>query len=93
VTVKHIDKKTGQKMANQLTERIRDGISGVRVLGPGEPMISKIRNQYLMNILIKIPRSNGNLVSIKGKIQAAIGVLLKEKEYRNSRVIVDVDPV
>lgn len=92
ITVKHTDKKKCRTTATILTETLRGRLQGVRVLGPGEPMISKIRNQYLMNILIKIPRGNADLAGIKHSIQELIDKLLKDKEHRNNRIITDVDP-
>ncbi|HEX5171898.1 MAG TPA: primosomal protein N' [Cyclobacteriaceae bacterium] len=93
ITVKHTDKKSGKTTAAELTDLLKKNLEGVRVLGPGEPMISKIRNQYLMSTLIKIPRSGIDLGTIKNKMMEIINNLLKLKDHRNSRVIVDVDPV
>jgi primosomal protein N' (replication factor Y) len=93
ITIKHTDKKMCRTTAQELTELLRTNLEGVRVLGPGEPMISKIRNQYLMSTLIKIPRGSVDLVVIKNKIMEIINTISKNKEHRNSKVVVDVDPV
>jgi primosomal protein N' (replication factor Y) (superfamily II helicase) len=93
ITVKHIDKKVCRESAAILADSLRSKLPGVRILGPGEPMISKIRNQYLMRILIKIPRGKGDLVQSKSMIAQSVDQLVKEKTYRNVRVIADVDPV
>ncbi|HEY0653789.1 MAG TPA: hypothetical protein VGD65_11705, partial [Chryseosolibacter sp.] len=60
---------------------------------PGEPMISKIRNQFLMTILIKMFRGKGDIVQLKNLIVKAIENVEKVKEFRNIRIIADVDPV
>jgi primosomal protein N' (replication factor Y) len=93
LTVKHIDKKICRDAASQLADGLRQDLSGVRVLGPGEPMISKIRNQFLMSILIKIPRDRGELARSKVLIQKKIDAVLKEKTFRSTRIIADIDPV
>lgn len=93
ITVKHIDKKVCRDAALMLAEQLRTHLQGVRILGPGEPMISKIRNQFLMSVLIKIPRGKSDLVQIKTIIQQNIDLVLKEKAFRNARIIPDVDPV
>lgn len=93
ITVKHTDKKACRATASVLVEALKATLTGTKILGPGEPMISKIRNQYLMSILIKIPRGSSELVSLKNKAVLAIHQLLKDKEHRNVRVVVDVDPV
>lgn len=93
LTVKHTDKKISRDAAHQLTELLKSSLSEIKILGPGEPMVSKIRNQYLMSILIKIPRDSGHLAEIKGKIASIINKVLQEKEYRSVRIVADVDPV
>ena len=93
IVVKHTDKKVCQLTANALINELREVLHDVRILGPGEPMISKIRNQFLLNILIKIPRSKSDLSVIKQHLQHVIQNLLKQKEHRSSRIVVDVDPV
>lgn len=93
VTVKHADKKVSRDASQELFELIRSAVDGIRVLGPGEPMVSKVRNQFLRNMLIKIPRGSHNLGSIKEKLAGQVQLVLKKKEYRNLRVVLDVDPV
>jgi primosomal protein N' (replication factor Y) (superfamily II helicase) len=93
IIIKHTDKKTCQLTADALVNELRVVLSDVRILGPGEPMISKIRNQFLLNILIKIPRGRPDLAALKQQLQIASQNLLKVKEHRNSRIIIDVDPV
>jgi primosomal protein N' (replication factor Y) len=92
ITLKHIDKKICKTASTILAERIASALSDVRVLGPGEPMISKIRNQYLMNILLKVARGNQSLPVIKQTLLKEVDKLQKEKDFRALRVIIDVDP-
>ncbi len=93
ITVKHIDKKVSRDAATVLAEQFKINLPTVKVLGPGEPMVAKIRNQYLMNILIKIPRNSGHLAEIRQRIQASISAILHEKAYRSARIVADVDPL
>jgi primosomal protein N' (replication factor Y) len=93
ITVKHTDKKTAYELAHEMSSRISHQLTGINVLGPGEPMISKIRNQHLMNLLIKIPRENANLAFIKHTLKTTTDHLLREKTFRNARILLDVDPV
>jgi primosomal protein N' len=65
----------------------------LKVMGPGEPMVSRIRNQYLMTILLKMVRGKTDLPQAKELIQRDIAFLSQEKNFRNTRFIVDVDPV
>ena len=93
ITVKHIDKKVCRQAAQTLAVDLRQVLQRTRVLGPGEPMVSRIRNQFLMSILVKVPRGKSDLQQIKSLIQSSIAKIPGEKLYRNVRIIVDVDPV
>lgn len=93
ITVKHADKKICRTAASALFEALRNSLPGTRILGPGEPMISKIRNQFLMSLLIKIPRGSSELATVKQKLVHSVQQILKLKEHRNTRIIIDVDPV
>ena len=93
LVVRHIDKKVSRDAAQKLADTLNTSLPDVRVLGPGEPMVSKIRNQYLMNILLKIPRDSGYLTEIKQRIIQSIDLTLAQKEFRAARIIADVDPL
>ncbi len=93
LTVKHSDRKVCHACAGHLFDLFRQHLSGVRIMGPAEPVVARIRNQYLMKILVKIPRGYGGLHDIKLRIQDCVAAVGKEKEYRSVRVVVDVDPV
>lgn len=93
LVVKHIDKKVSRDAAHALAEALKATLAEVKILGPGEPMVSKIRNQFLMHIQVKIPRDSGHLNRIKQQILMAIHSVLAKKEFRTVRVIADVDPV
>ena len=60
------------------------------VLGPEEPAISKIRNEFIRTILIKIP-SNVHLGNSKMKINKILMSFDAIAQYRSIRVNVNVD--
>jgi primosomal protein N' (replication factor Y) (superfamily II helicase) len=93
ITVKNIDRKAANNSALAFSNLLRSNTTGLRILGPAEPVIGKIRNQFLMTILLKIPRGTSDLPLIKKKLVDMVGQLMKEKEHRNSRFIIDVDPL
>jgi primosomal protein N' (replication factor Y) len=93
ITLKHADKRVCRQAAETLAEACRTNLSSVFILGPGEPAISKIRNQFLMNILIKVPRATANLGQIKSTLLSLTETLTQQKEFRSTRVILDADPM
>lgn len=60
------------------------------VLGPEEPLISRIRNEYIRTILIKIPQ-NQNLAGTKKTIQKMLNSFEAVAQYRAIKVIANVD--
>lgn len=93
IVIKHTDKRVCQDASRNLAALLREKLAKVKVMGPGEPMVSKIRNQYLMSILIKALRRKSDLTFIKQHIQQSIDILSKEKAFRSVRMLIDVDPV
>jgi primosomal protein N' (replication factor Y) len=93
LTIKHMDKKICNEAARQLAGSLQNKLKGLKVLGPAEPMISKVRNEYLMTILIKIARDQGRLHEIKSILLQEAEQLNAIKEYRNVKIVFDVDPV
>jgi primosomal protein N' (replication factor Y) (superfamily II helicase) len=62
----------------------------VPVLGPEEPAISRIKNEYIRNILIKIPAKKSQQ-SIKKTIQKILNSFDLISEYRTIKVTANVD--
>jgi len=62
------------------------------VLGPEYPLISRIRNYYHKDILLKIER-NSSVKKAKTIIDTIISNLQEQKDFRSLRVFIDVDPV
>jgi primosomal protein N' (replication factor Y) (superfamily II helicase) len=77
--------------AGELTANLRR-VLGKRVLGPEFPLVSRIKNLYLKNILIKLERSD-KLQEMKIKIAEACDFFSTQSEYKAARVVVDVDPL
>ncbi len=65
---------------------------GKRVLGPEYPLVSRIKDHYIKDILVKIER-NAKLVSVKEKLAARLIEFQKIRDYQSVRVITDVDPL
>ncbi|MCY1244976.1 hypothetical protein D9M72_580800 [compost metagenome] len=63
---------------------------GMPVLGPEEPAISRIRNEYIRTILIKIPH-NLHLGNTKKTIQKMLNSFEAVAQYRAIKVVVNVD--
>ncbi|WP_445722507.1 replication restart helicase PriA [Flavobacterium sp.] len=60
------------------------------VLGPEEPAISRIRNQYIRTIIVKIP-TNVNLGKTKNTMEKALKSFEAIGQYRSIKVSINVD--
>ena len=93
ITLKQTEKPVVTQAAIAFANMLKESLQGVRIMGPGEPMVSRVRNEYLMTILVKIPRNQGKLPDIKGTLASLAEKLVEDKTFRKVRVVFDVDPV
>ena len=90
IMIKHRDPKLLNKAADVLAARLKKSF-GKRILGPEYPLVARIRNYYLKQILVKIERE-ANLHLMKEKLMAEIGMFSQVKDFGAFRVVIDVDP-
>jgi len=93
ITFKHSDKKIAREGAEKYTTELKSKLKRVQILGPGEPMVSKIRNEFLMHVLLKIPRNQAGLGEIKNLLASVASQVLHEKQFRSIKIVFDADPV
>ena len=74
------------QLANSMQQDLKDYI-----VGPAAPVVNRIRNQYLMEILIKLPKEPGMSLTYKKVIRNHIDLLHSDKRFRNVTVVADVD--
>jgi len=89
VTLRHRDYNKVNDGAEWLAKSLRQ-VFKQYVLGPEFPPISRIRNQYHKNILIKIPQ-NQSLSKTKEAILKIKNSFLSIKDFRPIKVILNVD--
>jgi primosomal protein N' (replication factor Y) len=90
VKVKHREAAVLNKASDELAKRLRK-LFGNRVLGPEYPLVSRIMNYYLKQIMIKIERS-ASQTEMKKKLMQEIEEFSKLKEFSPLRLVIDVDP-
>ncbi|WP_044404028.1 primosomal protein N' [Lacinutrix sp. Hel_I_90] len=89
ITFKHKDYNKVELASDWFAKSLRQ-VFKANILGPEYPPISRIRNQYHKNVLIKIPQAQS-----LGKTKAAIKKINSSfeavKDFRAVRVIINVD--
>jgi primosomal protein N' (replication factor Y) len=91
LTVKNISKNEVDAQSNALGEILSIKLGKKRIIGPESPVIDKIRNFYLKDILIKLERSKVDLEKAKKLISEAITKAGDKKRFKKINVVVDVD--
>ena len=89
ITLKHKDFQKVNISADWYAKSLRQ-VFGAYILGPEFPPVSRIRNQYYKNILIKIP-SNQSISKSKEAIIKINNSFFSIKDFRAVRVILNVD--
>lgn len=86
--IKDVVHDAAELFANALKNRYQQYI-----IGPSEPVINRVRNSYLMEMLLKLPRSSKIIEQCKKDILRQIAVLHQEKRYKSVIVVPDVDAI
>lgn len=89
LTIKHKQAEVVRDASNALANDLRQKL-GNRVLGATAPLISKVRNMYLRQILIKLEKKTQFITHSKQEILQCIAKI--KKEFPSTRVVIDVDP-
>jgi primosomal protein N' (replication factor Y) len=91
LTLKHADNDVLNSASAELAKILKHKF-GKRVLGPEFPQVSRIRNLFLKNILVKLEKGV-NLSKVKEDIFSSIQQLYTSHIHSPVKVIIDVDPM
>lgn len=93
IRFKDQDKQTASDAALFYTREIKKHLGDMRVIGPVEPVVNRIRNQYLYDVTVKIEKQGINLAALKEFLLNSRNMLLSQRLYKGVKVIFDVDPI
>ena len=89
---KHKEKNIAEEAANILAQSLNN-LYGQYVSGPAEPPINRVRNQYIFEMLLKLPKDTKFLLNCKAFILQQVAIIQSNKRYRSVTIIADVDAV
>lgn len=93
ITLKHTDKNLVGAAASMLAHGLRKQLEN-GVLGPQTPLITKVKNQYLMDVWVKIKKdTEKRLLFTKQVITQEGRRVLLDKTFKQVKVLFDVDPI
>lgn len=92
LTFRHAKKELVHGGAHVFAKGLREQL-GEHVLGPALPVIPRIRNRYLMEILIKFPSNTAAVDLVKQAIRAQLVKMDLDAVYKKIDILIDVDPL
>lgn len=92
LTFKHKMKDVVERGAHQFANSLRNKY-GNYIVGPAEPVINRIRNLYLMEMMVKLPRDTKLITQCKQDILHQVAVLHNERSFKSVVIVPDVDVV
>jgi primosomal protein N' (replication factor Y) len=92
LVVKHKDYKTAQEASQFLRDLLHKRL-GEHIIGPESPHVSRIRNQYIKEMLIKVDRNATYLQELKRFIREQITQTQTTDAFKRVIIYADVDPL
>jgi len=92
LTFKHKMKEIVESAAYEFSNALKNKYANYLV-GPAEPVINRVRNQFLIELLLKLPRDSKLIAQCKKDLLQQVVLLHNEKRYRSVVVVPDVDVV
>lgn len=90
ITFRHKDNVVVSEAALAFAEQMKRVYSKYMV-GPAQPIIHRVRNQYLMELLFKLPKDAALINRCKQLILEHIAILHQDKKFKSVQVVPDVD--
>lgn len=90
VTFRHRDKDIVNAAAGFFAITLKKEFPAYLV-GPAEPVIARVRNQYLMELMLKLPKDGHTISFAKHVIRQQTAILHNDRKFRSVVVIPDVD--
>lgn len=83
-----------REVAGQAAQKFADALKndyGNYLIGPAEPVVARVRNQYIIELLLKLPKDKTIIANCKRALLELTAILHNDKKYRSVVVVADVD--
>ena len=84
--IREVVEAAAEHFANALKNKY-----GNYIIGPAEPIVGGVRDQYLMELLLKLPKDKNLLIQCKKDLLEQVAILHTEKRFRSVVIVPDVD--
>ncbi|MEY4661125.1 MAG: hypothetical protein RLZZ42_1077 [Bacteroidota bacterium] len=88
---RHVDKAKAAAAADFFAARMLP-IFGDYIIGPAEPVVNRIRNKYIFEIMLKLPRDGSKHALARTHVHQVLVIMQNDPAFRAVQVTVNVDP-
>ncbi len=88
---KHTDKNKALRAADFFAGRLMP-LFGDYLIGPAEPVVNRIKNRYIFEIMLKLPRDGSKNSLARSHIQQQIAIMQNDSMLKSVQIQIDVDP-
>ncbi|EIM76936.1 primosomal protein N' [Nitritalea halalkaliphila LW7] len=92
ISVRHKEQVLAKKGAEYLRNLLQEVPVQKVVLGPEKALVGKVRNYYIFELLLKLERRHEANQEMKQALQQLVESMQQQREFRNLRILIDVDP-
>jgi primosomal protein N' (replication factor Y) len=93
IVLKHKTEQLSKKAADAFALKLRQKFGEQMILGPQPPLVSRIRNYYIQEIVVKVSKDSALLKTVKNYIREEMINLETDKNFKQIQVFADVDPM
>jgi primosomal protein N' (replication factor Y) len=88
---RHVDKGKASAAADFFAARMLP-VFGDYIIGPAEPVVNRIRNKYIYEIMLKLPRDGSKHALARTHVHQVLVIMQNDPTFRAVQVTVNVDP-
>lgn len=88
---RHTDKNKAFEAANFFASRMLP-LFGDYLIGPAEPVVNRIRNKYIFEVMLKLPRDGAKNTMARQHIQQVMTMMQADTALKSAHIIINVDP-
>jgi primosomal protein N' (replication factor Y) len=88
---RHVDKAKASAAADFFAARMLP-LFGDYMIGPAEPVVNRIRNKYIFEIMLKLPRDGSKHALARTHVHQVLVIMQNDPAFRAVQVTVNVDP-
>lgn len=92
LTFKHKEKHIAEEAANIMIKGLQTSFKDC-INGPSQPPVDRVRNQYLWEVQLKLPKNAKLIDNCKMQIHQQTVIIQNHPSYKSVSIVADVDPM